>query len=85
MGGRWGIRSILYYCMYCRDYHIEFCSLCNRIRFPFITVEEEEPRLFTGEIFKAILDNDQATLEILIADGFPVNQRDLHRMTPLQR
>ena len=60
-------------------------SPSNRIRFPFITVEEEEPRLFTGEIFKAILDNDQATLEILIADGFPVNQRDLHRMTPLQR
>ena len=55
-----------------------------RIRFPNIVVEEEdEPKTCTNEVFKAVADNDENYLETLIKEGFAVNLRDIHNLTPL--
>ena len=55
-----------------------------RIRFPNISIEEDdEPKHSTSEIFKAVADNDPKSLEFLIKEGFAVNLRDSHTMTPL--
>ena len=59
-------------------------KLTLRIEFPYISIEEDdEPKHSTQEIFKAIADNDPGSLEALIQEGFSVNLRDLHDVTPL--
>ena len=58
----------------------------TRIKFPRIWVEDDDTTKFSpGEVFKAISDNDMKYLEKLIKEGYPVNFRDVHMMTPLHR
>ena len=54
------------------------------MRFPKISVkEEDDPKTSTNEVFKAVADNDEKYLETLIKEGFSVNLRNIHNLTPL--
>ena len=45
--------------------------------------DDDEFSNFTCEVFKAIADNDSEYLEQLIKEGYTINSRDVHNMTPL--
>ena len=65
---------------------IIFPGFVLRIKFPRIWVEEDDATKFCpGEVFKAIADNDVKYLKYLISEGYPINFRDVHMMTPLHR
>ena len=70
--------------------YVELASVSSRIvlriKFPRIWVEEDDATKFCpGEVFKAIADNDLKYLKRLISEGYPINFRDVHMMTPLHR
>ena len=74
------------------SYRAYFCRISLesrivlRIKFPRIWVEEDDATKFSpGEVFKAIEDNDMKYLRRLISEGYPINFRDVHMMTPLHR